>query len=104
PLLEEVILRVHALGDFVAAALQHHPSARGEVNPDVRAVELLLNDERRVGDERLGFLWAKVLVVVRALRAEQMRSAGVFDEIVASCAHKVINVRSSENSTLDVCR
>src|SRR2546427_7914253 len=71
PLLEQVVLRVHALGDFMATALQHHARARGEMNPDVRAVELLFHDERQVGNERLGFLWTEVLVVVRALRAEE---------------------------------
>ncbi len=42
---------------------------------------------RRIGDERLRFLAAEVSVVVRALRAEQVRRARVFDEIVAGCAH-----------------
>ena len=58
---------------FVAATLKHHPATRREVNPDVGAVELLLADERRIGDERLGFFASKVFVVVRALGAESRR-------------------------------
>ena len=51
--------------------------------PISKAVELLLNNERRIGDERLGFLAAKVFVVVRALRAGQVRRARLLDEILA---------------------
>ena len=79
---------MHALGDFVATALKDHPSARVEVNAHVRAVDFLFHDERRLGNERLGFLLAKVFVIVGALRAEEMRRARVLDEIVAGGAHK----------------
>ena len=68
-------------------ALQHHASDRCEVNADVCAVNLLLHNRRRVSDKRLGFLLAQVFVVIGPLRAEQMRRARVFDEIVAGRAH-----------------
>src|SRR5262245_59423971 len=32
PLLEQVVLRVHAFGDLVPATLQHHPTTWSEVN------------------------------------------------------------------------
>lgn len=87
PLLEEIVLRVHPLRNLVATALQHHAPARCEVDANVGAVDLLFHDERWVGDEHLGFLSAQVSVVVRALRAEEMRSAWVFDEVVAGGTH-----------------
>ena len=93
------MLRVHALGDFVAAALRHQPSALGEVNALIRAVELLLHNERRVGDERLGFLSAQVLVVVRALRAEEMRRARVFDEVIAGGTHSAARLLMHHRTT-----
>jgi hypothetical protein len=44
PLFEEIILRVHPLRDLVPATLQHHASARREMNADVRAVNLLFGN------------------------------------------------------------
>lgn len=70
--------------------LQHHPAGQGEIYSYVRAIELLLDDERGIGNKRLGFLAAKVLVVIRALRAEQMRRARVLDEIITRSAQNVI--------------
>ncbi len=60
------------------------------MNADVRTVQLLLPTERRIGDERLGFLAAKVFVVIRTLRAEQVWRARAIDEIVARGAQKLI--------------
>src|SRR5207244_3949518 len=45
PLLEQIVLRVHTLGDLVAAALKHHSPERAEVNAHVGAVELFFNNE-----------------------------------------------------------
>jgi hypothetical protein len=45
--------------------------------------DALLHNQRRVGDECFGFLSAEVFIVTRSLRAEQVRRARVFDEIVA---------------------
>src|SRR5580704_193201 len=40
----------HPFRDFVPTALQLHASAKGEMNADVRAVNLLLHNQRRFGD------------------------------------------------------
>ena len=82
PLLEQVVLRVHALGDQVPPALEDHLPVGGEVDADVRAIELLLDDERGVGEEAEGFGLAQVLVVVGPPGAEEVRRPGVLDELV----------------------
>ena len=46
PLLEQVVLRVHPLGDQVAPALEGHLAVGGEMDADVGAVDLLLDDQR----------------------------------------------------------
>jgi len=51
PLLEQVVLRVHPLGDQVPPALERDRPAVGEVDADVGSVELLLDNQRAVGDE-----------------------------------------------------
>ena len=78
---------MHALGDQVPPALEHHLPRRREVDADVRAVELLLDDQRLVGDEAVGLGLAQVLVVVRPLRAEQMRRPRVLDELAVGTTH-----------------
>lgn len=57
-------------------ALQDHLARIREVNPDVRAVNLLLDDQRFVGDERLRLRLAEMFVVVSSLRSKQMGRAG----------------------------
>ena len=51
PLLEQVVLRVHSLGDEMSPALEDHLPSRREVNADVRAVDLLFDDQRLIGNE-----------------------------------------------------
>src|SRR5690348_3189347 len=70
PLLEQVVLWMHALSDLVPATLKHHAARSGEMNAYVRAVQLLFHDERRIGDKRLRVCATEMLVVVRSLRAE----------------------------------
>jgi hypothetical protein len=53
------------------------------VDADVRAVQLFLDDERIIGDEIHRLLLAKMLVIIRSTRAEQMRRSRVFHEIIA---------------------
>jgi hypothetical protein len=50
PLLEQIVLRVHSLRNQMASALENQLSVRTEVDADVRAVDLLLDDQRRVGN------------------------------------------------------
>jgi hypothetical protein len=80
PLLEQVVLRMHALGDLMPAALQHQAAGGGEMNADVGAVQLFLNDQRGIGDEGLRFATAEVFIVISAARAEQMRRARIFEK------------------------
>jgi hypothetical protein len=42
---------MHPLGDEMAAALEDHASVGREMQTNVRAIELLLDDQRRVGQE-----------------------------------------------------
>src|SRR5690606_6262816 len=88
PLLEQVVLRVHPLGDEMTPALQNHITGLREVDTDVRAVDLLFNDQRLVGKESQGLRHAEVLVVVRPLRPEQMRRAGVLGEFTVRSTHR----------------
>ena len=81
PLLQQVVLRVHPFGDEVAPALQGHLTGVREVDANVRAVNLLLSDQRLVSDERLRLCFAEVLVVVRPLGPKQMGRAGVLGKI-----------------------
>jgi len=78
---------VHPGGDLVTPALKHHAACGRKVDADVRAVQLLLDDERGIADEVQRLPWAQMLVVARAALAEQMRRSRVFREIVARCAH-----------------
>jgi len=48
----------------VASTLKDHLTARGEVDADVRAVDLLLDDERLVGNEALRIGLVHVLIIV----------------------------------------
>ena len=66
----------------MASALENQLAIGGEMDADIRAVEFFLYDQRLVGDERLGFGLAEMLVVVRTLRAKNMRRSGVLDEFV----------------------
>lgn len=51
PLFEQVVLRMHSFRDQVAAALQNHLPRSGEMQANVRAVQLLFDDERWIGEE-----------------------------------------------------
>jgi hypothetical protein len=82
PLREEVVLRVHALGDQVPPALERHLAVAVELDTNVRAVELLLDDERGVGEEAEGFDLAEVFVVVGPCGAEEVGRPGILDEFV----------------------
>ena len=73
PLFEKVVLRMHALSDFVATTLEHHSARPGEVHAYIGTVELFLNDQRGICDESLGFLQTKVLVIVGPLGAKKVR-------------------------------
>ena len=53
------------------------------MDADVRAVQLLLDDERRIGYEVERLPLAEMLVVVRAARAEQMRRSRILREFIA---------------------
>ena len=44
PLFEQILLRVHAGGDFVSAALEHEAIVH-EVDSDVGAIELFFDDQ-----------------------------------------------------------
>src|SRR5579863_2740275 len=46
PLLEQIILGVHSLGDEMAPALQSHFAVVREMNSNIRPVDLLLDDQR----------------------------------------------------------
>ena len=73
---------------LVATALEHHAARPGEMNAHIRAVELFLHDQREISDERLGFLWTKVLIIVGPLGAKKVGRPGILDEIIAGGAHK----------------
>jgi hypothetical protein len=51
PLLEQIVLGVHPGGDFMSSALEHNAACGRKVDADVRAVQLLLDDERGISDE-----------------------------------------------------
>ncbi len=53
------------------------------MDADVRAVDLLFDDERLIGDEVLRIVLIEVLIVVGSLGAEQVRRPGIFDEVVS---------------------
>ncbi len=88
PLLEQVVLRVHSLGDEVPPALQDHLTRICEVDANVRAVDFLLNDQRLVGDEGFRIRFAKVLVVIGSSGAQQMGRARVLGEITVGSTHR----------------
>jgi hypothetical protein len=67
----------------VASALQDHLAIRLKVNPDIGPIQLFFDDQRVVGNEPQRFFFAQVFVVVRPLGAKQVRSPGVFDELIA---------------------
>ena len=83
PLLEEVVLRVHSLGDGMASTLENDLAGRGEMNAHIGAIDLLLDDEGFIGDELIGFSFTEMLVVIGSLGADQVRRPGVFDEYVS---------------------
>src|SRR5687767_9115043 len=64
PLLEEIVLRMHSFGDFVAAALKDHSPGRVEMNANVCAVDFFFYDQRGISDEPLGIFLIEVLVVI----------------------------------------
>src|SRR5690349_3757719 len=78
---------MHPFGDEVPAALQNHFSSGGQMDADVRTVDLFFDDERFVGDESAGILFVQTLVIGRPLRAEEMWGAGIFDEIIMRTTH-----------------
>ncbi len=80
PLFEQVVLWVHTLGDQMASTLQNHLAVVREMNPDVCAVDLLLNDQRLIGDELVGFGLTEMLVIIGPLRPKQVRRPRVLDE------------------------
>jgi hypothetical protein len=71
----------------MASTLQHHAARAGEVDAYIRAIEFFFHNKRRIRDERLGFLAAKVFVIVSTLRAEQVRSTGILNKIISGSAH-----------------
>ena len=87
PLLEEIVLRVHAFRNFMAAALQHHAIPRVEVNSHVCPVQFLLHNQRWICDEGIGFFSAEVLVIGGTLRAEKMRRPRIFNKVITRSAH-----------------
>ena len=87
PLLEEIVLRMHSLGDLVAAALKDHPPGRVEMNANVCPVNFFFYDQRWIGDELLGIFSIEVLVIVRSLGPKKVRGARIFYEIVAGRTH-----------------
>ena len=66
PLLEQIILGVHARGDFMSSALKHHSARGSKVDPDIRAIELFLHEERGIRDEVQRLLLAQIFIVLRA--------------------------------------
>jgi hypothetical protein len=82
PLLEQVVLRVHAVADEMAAALQDHVARRREMNADVRAVEFLFDNQPFVREKPLRRGLVQMLVVVRSARTKEMRRPRVLDEIL----------------------
>src|SRR5262245_52565311 len=81
-LLEQVVLRMHSLRDEMAATLEDHLAVGREVNADVRPVDfsstISESSARNARESR-----SLALIIVRAARAEQMRRAGVLDEIIS---------------------
>jgi len=78
---------MHPLGDDVSPALQNHLAAGREVNADVRAVDLLFDDQRGSAEEAERVALVEMFVVGGPPGAEQVRRAGEFDEVVACGAH-----------------
>ena len=61
--------------------LKHHLGFVREVDADVRAVELLLDDQGLVGDESSRLEFAEVLVVVSPRGPEEVGSPWVLHEV-----------------------
>ena len=72
----------------MAPALQHDSTTGSEVNPDIRAIQLLFDNERRFPNKCLGFFSSEMFVVVRPLRTKKMGRARIFHEVISSGAHK----------------
>lgn len=45
PLFEQIVLRMHSLGDDVPSTLQDHLAIRLEVNPDICPIQFLFDDQ-----------------------------------------------------------
>ena len=73
----------------MASTLQHQLALVGEMNADVRAVDLLFHDERLIGNELIRFDFAQMPVVVRPLRPKQVRSARILGEVAIGRAHQI---------------
>jgi len=67
--------------------LQEQLTGVREVNADVCAVDLFLNDQRLFGHELLRLRFSEMLVIVSPLRPKQMGSAGIFGEITVGSTH-----------------
>ena len=87
PLLEQVVLGMHSFGNQMASTLENQLTVRAKMDADVRAVDLLLHNQRFIGNEVIGLHLAKMLVVIRPLGAEQVRSPGVLDKVVVRATH-----------------
>ena len=72
---------MHALGDLMAPALEHHPAAAGKWMPTFVPSSFSSTMSERP-QETPPTREAEMLVVVGAARAEQVRRAGVLREIV----------------------
>src|SRR4051812_30018484 len=71
----------------MASALENHLPIRREVNADVRPVDFLLENQRRIGKNAPRVILVEMLVVVRPLGAKEMRSSRIFDEIAVGTTH-----------------
>lgn len=70
PLFKQVVLRVHSLGDQMAATLQCKLLGIGKMSSYVGAINLLLHDERFVLDQGKGFPLRMMLVIFGSFRPE----------------------------------
>jgi hypothetical protein len=81
PLLEQIVLRMHAFGDQMPPTLENHDALIPEMDTDVRTVELLLDDQGLVGEEAAGLGFGQVLIVIGPFGTEEVRSSWVLHKV-----------------------
>src|SRR5688572_7919944 len=79
---------MHPLRNLMSPALQNHPPTRIKMNAHIRAVDLLLHDQRSIRDKSRRLLPPQMLVIIGPLRPKQVRGTRILDKIISGGAHK----------------